>query len=72
MNKDFYRHDFECSPVECGCGGNYIDYKIVDIVQSLKDSVKREINIISGIDVRNIIILLVYLIVFTLKDKQSI
>lgn len=48
MNKDFYRHDFECSPVECGCGGNYIDYKIVDIVQSLKDSVKREINIISG------------------------
>jgi len=49
ISKDFYRDQFECDPIRCGCGTDFVDYGIVEFVQNLYESLnRRKINIISG------------------------
>jgi putative chitinase len=49
VSKSFYRDDFECDVEKCGCGYDFVDFKIVNIMQIISDSVNnRKIKIYSG------------------------
>ncbi|MBE0583785.1 MAG: serine/threonine protein kinase [Desulfofustis sp.] len=45
LSENFERHEFAC---KCGCGQDTVDAELINVLQWLRDVVRREVKISSG------------------------